>query len=235
MADGLVHERLMQRRLSTLAVEFARHLPYTVVSSLIAMVAVWYFGITQMQQHIGQSWTAEVRWSFHVLHPLHVCLSAITTTAVIWHFDRRLIKTLVIGLSSVIPCALSDYIVPFVGGRLLGQPMELHICLIDHPTLILPFLLLGIVGGLLFEERVSGHSVFSHGVHVFVSSSAAILYLVSFGFTGWLTDIQLVFPVLLVVVSAVWIPCCVSDIVIPISAIHERVHGGHRPVSRPSV
>ena len=212
----------MQRRLSALAVEFTRHLPYTVVSSLIAMVAVWYFGMTQNQQHAGTGWTSELQWSFHVLHPLHVCLSAITTTAVIWHFDRRLIKTLLVGLSSVIPCALSDYIVPFVGGRLLGQTMQLHICLIEHPTLILPFLLLGILGGLLFEARVSGHSVFSHGVHVFISSSAALLYLVSFGFTGWLTDIQWVFPVLLVVVIAVWIPCCLSDIVIPISAIHEH-------------
>ena len=211
----------MQRRVSTLAVELAHHLPYTVVSSLIAMVAVWYFGMTQNQLHAGSGWTSELQWSFHVLHPLHVCLSAITTTAVIWHFDRRLLKTLVIGLGSVIPCALSDYIVPFVGGRLLGQRMQLHICLIEHPTLILPFLLLGILGGLLFEERVSGHSVFSHGAHVFISSSAALLYLASFGFTGWLTDVQLVFPVLLVVVIAVWIPCCFSDIVIPVSAIHE--------------
>lgn len=225
----------MQRRLGTLAVEFSHHLPYTVVSSLIAMVAVWYFGTTQAQLHPGGEWTAELQWSFHVLHPLHVCLSAITTTAVIWHFDRRLIKTLMIGFASVIPCALSDYIVPFVGGRLLGQKMQLHICLIDHPTLILPFLLLGILGGLLFEERVSGHSVFSHGVHVFISSSAALLYLASFGCIGWLTDIQLVFPVLLIVVIAVWIPCCISDIVIPISAIHERVHGGDRAVSRPAV
>lgn len=210
----------MRRRLSVLAVEFAHHLPYTVVSSLMAMAAVWYFGMTQIQLH-GSGWGAETRWSFHVLHPLHVCLSAITTTAVLWHFDRKLIKTLCFGAGSVVPCAFSDYLVPFAGGRLLGQRMELHICLIEHPTLILPFLLLGIVAGLLFEERVSGHSVFSHGVHVFVSSLAALFYLVSFGFTGWLTDVQLVFPVLSVVVMAVWIPCCISDIVIPISAIHK--------------
>jgi hypothetical protein len=135
----------------------------------------------------------------------------------------------------VIPCAVSDYIVPFIGGKVLGQTMTLHICLIEHPMLIVPFLLLGVVGGLLFEGKMSDHSVFSHGAHVFVSSLAALLYLASFGFTGWMTNVHLVFPVLMVVVLAVWMPCCISDIVIPVSAIQEPSHGRHRPVSRPPV
>ncbi len=225
----------MKRRLDALLIELGHHLPYTIISSLIATAAVWYVVTTQLQQH-GAVWVSELRWTFHVLHPLHVCISAMTTTAVLWHFDRRLAKVLTIGvLGSVIPCGLSDYIVPFVGGKLLGQHMELHICLIDHPTLILPFLFLGLIAGLVFEQRISDSSVFSHGAHVFISSLAALFYLVSFGCTGWLSDIQLVFPVFLVVVIAVWIPCCISDIVIPVSAIHQHVHGGHHPVPRPSV
>ena len=192
----------MKQRIDRIIVELSHHLPYTVVSSLIAMAAVWYFGTTQIQQH-GAGWGSEMRWSFHVLHPLHVCLSAITTTAVLWHFDRNWLKTVLLGAGTVIPCALSDYIVPFFGGRILGQPMELHICLIDHPQLILPFLVLGIISGFLFEERLADSSVFSHGAHVFIASLAALLYLVSFGCTQWLTDIHLVFPVLMVVVMAV--------------------------------
>ena len=226
----------MRRRLRVLALELAHHLPYTIVSSLMAMVAVWYFGLMQMQQHPNSTWVSEVRWSFHVLHPLHVCISAITTTAVFWHFDRKLAKALWFGVfGSVIPCGFSDYIVPFIGGKVLGQQMQLHICLIEHPMLVLPFLLLWLLGGVVFEERISGGSVFSHGAHVFVSSLAALLYLVSFGFTGWMMDVRLVFPVLLVVVAAVWIPCCFSDIVIPVSALHEPSHGRRRPVSRPAV
>ncbi len=225
---------MTKQRWDVVIVELTHHLPYTVVSSFIAMVGVWYFGITQMAQHPG-GWIPETEWSFHVLHPMHVCISAITTTAVLWHFDRKFVKTLLVGLSSVIPCALSDYIVPFVGGRLLGQPMKLHICLIEHPMLIIPFLVLGVVGGFLFGEHVSGKSVFSHGVHVFISSLAALFYLVSFGCTGWMTDVRLVFPVLLVVVLAVWMPCCISDIVIPISALDEEPHGRPRAVPRPSI
>jgi hypothetical protein len=88
--------------------------------------------------------------------------------------------------------------------------------------LVLPFAALGVIGGLFFEERMAGGSVFSHGAHVFVSSLASLLYLVSFGLTAWMTDMRLVFPVFLVVVLAVWIPCCISDIVIPVSATHTH-------------
>jgi len=226
----------MRTRVSILVVEFGRHLPYTFICSLIAMGAVWYFGVTQMPQLAAAGISAEGEWSFHILHPMHIALSAIATTSVFWRYERRLTKAVLVGFfGTVIPCGFSDYIFPFVGGRLLGQPMDLHICLAEHPMLILPFLLLGILGGLLFEERLSGSSVFSHGAHVFVSSLASLLYLVSFGFTGWLTDIHLVFPVFVVVVIAVWIPCCISDIAIPVGAAHGHAHGRHSPVPSPSV
>jgi hypothetical protein len=226
----------MSRRFSVLAVEFAHHLPYTIISSLIAMAAVWLFGASQMHGRGFAAWAAQLEWSFHVLHPMHVCLSAIATTSVFWHYERRLAKALTVGfLGAVIPCGMSDYIFPFVGGRMLGQAMELHVCLLDHPMLIFPFLLVGIVCGLLFEERMAGGSVFSHGAHVFVSSLASLLYLVSFGFTGWLADARMVFPVFLVVVIAVWIPCCISDIVVPITSLHEYPHGGPQAVPRASV
>lgn len=226
----------MQDRLRVLAIEFAHHLPYTIISSLIAMGSVWLFGLTHLSQLADVGWGATGQWAFHILHPMHVALSAIATTSVFWRYERKLVKALTVGFfGTIIPCGLSDYIVPFLGGRLLNQTMELHVCLIEEPMLIVPFLLLGIVGGLLFEERVAGSSVFSHGAHVFVSSLASLLYLVSFGFTGWMSDTQLVFPVFLLVVIAVWIPCCLSDIAVPISAVHDPSHGGHRPVSSPAV
>lgn len=229
---------MTKRRWKIVGMELLRHLPYTSISSLIAMSAVWYFGMTQVARSTGAPWTKELEWSFHVLHPLHVCLSAITTTAALWRFRRKFLPALLVGFGSVIPCALSDYFVPFIGGKILGQQMTLHICLVEHPMLIVPFLSLGVLVGFLLEGRVSNHSFFSHGVHVFISSLAALVYLASFGFTGWMTDVNLVFPVFLVVVLAVWVPCCFSDIVVPVSAVHERhlhSHGPHRPVSRPAI
>jgi len=213
----------MERRVGALAIEFAHHLPYTIISSLMSMGAVWWFGVTQLQGQGLEPWADRLRDSFHISHPLHLTLSAIATTSVFWRHERQLLKAVLVGgLGTVIPCGLSDYIFPFIGGRLLGQPLELHLCVVEHPMLVFPFVALGIVGGLLFEERMSGSSLFSHGAHVFVSSLASLLYLVGFGFTSWMSDTHLLFPVFSVVVIAVWIPCCISDIVIPIGAVHQE-------------
>lgn len=92
-------------------------------------------------------------------------------------------------------------------------------CLVDHPQLFFPFLALGVVGGFWAEEQMTGSHLFSHGAHVFVSSAASLLYLMSFGFTSWMTDVRLVFPAFLIVVLAVWIPCCISDIVVPVTTV----------------
>lgn len=221
----------MKQRIDRLIVELGRHLPYTIISSLIAMGVVWYVGAST-----PEALEAQAHGSFHFLHPLHVCLSAIATTSNFWRYERKWLTAVVVGMAgTLIPCGLSDYIFPFIGGRMLGQPMELHLCLLEHPALVVPFTALGVIGGLFFEERMAGGSVFSHGAHVFVSSLASLLYLVSFGFSSWMQEINLLFPVFAIVVLAVWIPCCISDIIIPVSAAQEHSHGSHCPVSRPSL
>jgi hypothetical protein len=210
-----------------LALEFAHHLPYTFISSLLGMVIIWVFAGSRIRQGAALL-HEELDWFFHVLHPMHLCLSAVATTSVFWRHEKRLLKAVLVGFfGTVIPCGLSDYIFPFIGGKILSQPMELHVCFMQHPMIVLPFVAIGIIGGLLFEERLAGSSVFSHGAHVFVSSLASLLYLASFGFTGWMSDFNLVFPAFLVVVAAVWIPCCISDIVVPVSVVHSHCKHKH--------
>ena len=209
----------MRTRWQLLAIEFAHHLPYTLVGSLIAMAGVWWFGTQYLHNGHPELLFTQARASFHLFHPLHICLSAIATTSLFWRHERHLLRAVTVGaLGTIIPCGLSDYVFPYVGGRLLGQTMELHLCIVQHPQLFFPFLTLGIVGGLWAEERLTGSHLFSHGAHVFVSSAASLLYLISFGFTSWMTDVRLVFPAFLTVVLAVWIPCCISDIVVPTAA-----------------
>ena len=124
-------------------------------------------------------------------------------------------------LGAIIPCGLSDYLFPYLGGRLVGQTMELHMCLVDHPQLFFPFLVLGILAGFWAESRLTGSHLFSHGAHVFISSTASLLYLISFGFTAWMMDVRFVFPAFATIVLAVWIPCCISDVLVPVSAAHQ--------------
>jgi hypothetical protein len=206
----------MTRRWHVVVAEFAHHFPYTLVGSLIAMAGAWWFGAELLHQGRADELFLQSRSLFHLSHPLHICLSAIATTSLFWRYERHLLRAVLVGgLGTIIPCGLSDYVFPYVGGRLLGQPMELHMCIVDHPQLFFPFLALGIMGGFWAEERLTGGHLFSHGAHVFVSGAASLLYLMSFGFAAWMTDVRLVFPALVTVVLAVWIPCCISDIVVP--------------------
>ena len=93
-------------------------------------------------------------------------------------------------------------------------------CIVDHPQLFFPFLALGILGGFWAEERLTCSHLFSHGAHIVVSSAASLLYLISFGFTAWMTQVQFVFPAFVTIVLAVWVPCCISDIVVPTATAH---------------
>ena len=215
----------MTSRGKLLVAEFAHHLPYTIVGSLIAMAGVWWFGTQHLNNGDAETLLIQARESFHLFHPLHICLSAIATTSLFWRYERHLVRAVTVGaFGTIIPCGLSDYFFPYLGGRLLGQHMQLHVCIVSHPQLFFPFLILGILGGFWAEERLTGSHLFSHGAHVFISSAASLLYLVAFGFTGWMTDVRLVFPAFLTIVLAVWIPCCISDIVVPAVTVRTHEH-----------
>ena len=212
-------------RWNRVAEEFAHHLPYTIVGSLIAMAGVWWFGMQQLDNGHAERLLLQARSSFHIFHPLHICLSAIATTSLFWRHERDVGRAVLVGaFGTIIPCGLSDYVFPYIGGRLLGQTMQLHMCIIDHPQLFFPFLALGILGGFWAEERLTGSHLFSHGAHVFVSSAASLLYFASYGFTAWMTDVRLVFPAFFTIVLAVWVPCCISDIVVPTAAVRRHAH-----------
>jgi hypothetical protein len=206
----------MTLRWKVIVAEFAHHLPYTIVGTLVAMAGVWWFGTQHLNAGHQEQLLAQADSSFHLFHPMHISLSAIATTSLFWRHDRHLMRAIAVGaLGTIIPCGLSDYVFPYIGGRLMGQAMELHACIFSHPQLFFSFLALGILAGFWAEERLTGSHLFSHGAHIFVSSAASLLYLVSFGFTGWMTDVALVFPAFLTIVLAVWVPCCISDIVVP--------------------
>ena len=152
---------------------------------------------------------------FHVFHPIHMLFSAIATTAMFWRYERKFLKAILTGLIGALGvCSMSDVIMPYLSGLLLGaHDMTFHWCLIQHPMLVLPFALTGVGVGILCAETVQRSTYFSHSAHVFVSSAASIFYLVSFGFTEWPSQLGAVF---ILMVLAVTIPCCFSDVVFPL-------------------
>jgi len=189
--------------------ELQKHLPYTIFSVAVGMVALALLTVLIPDNNFPQA----SQNLFHVFHPLHMLFSATATTAMFWRHDRKELKAISIGfLGAVGVCGISDIFLPFIAGYLLNVKMELHICIIAHPTLILPFVFFGIFMGFILPPVVQS-TIFSHASHVLISGMASILYLVSFGLTEWIPAGGMVF---IYMVLAVMIPCCTSDIVFPL-------------------
>ncbi|MCD5390641.1 hypothetical protein LR007_02100 [candidate division NPL-UPA2 bacterium] len=202
----------MREHLHHLREELGEHLPYTIFSVAVGLGILGM--LTFVAELLGAKMAEPAHGLFHVFHPLHMLFSAAATTAMFWRHERKVIKAVVIGfLGAVGVCGMSDILIPYISGWLLGVEMELHICIIKHPMVILPFTAMGIFLGLVASTGTHKSTIFSHAGHVLVSSMASILYLVSYGLSEWMHVIGLVF---IYMVLAVIIPCCTSDIAFPL-------------------
>jgi uncharacterized membrane protein (DUF4010 family) len=67
-------------------------------------------------------------------------------------------------------------------------------------------------------EKTEG-VIFSHSLHVFISATASIFYLISFGLTEWVHQVG---SILIYMVLAVIIPCCTSDIIFPLLFVSKK-------------
>ncbi|MCM8773008.1 MAG: hypothetical protein NC926_03180 [Candidatus Omnitrophica bacterium] len=202
------------------------HLPFSVLSVSIGLIfasimtfLTELFGIENPSYYFEEI--------FHVFHPIHMLFSALATTAMFWKHEKKFLKAFLIGIvGSAGICGISDIFIPYISGFLLGVKMELHICIVKHPQLILPFLFLGVFIGYVAPETLekSEGVIFSHSLHVFISAVASIFYLISFGLFDWIHRIG---AVLIYMVLAVIIPCCTSDIIFPLLFTKRSREFGH--------
>lgn len=213
--------------------EFRHHLPFTIGAVIVALAAlgIWtevsppalaHDGHIHDHIHDGDHMIVPAYAAlFHVFHPLHVLLSAAATSAMFWRYDRRLTASIVVSLAgSIGVCGVSDAFLPFLGGSLLGVPMDLHICLFEEPHLVIPFAVIGTALGIFAANSMVGKipSIFSHSAHVMIATGATVMYLVGFGLTDWMSSFFLVF---LIVTLSVTLPCCSSDILFPLLLVNK--------------
>lgn len=189
--------------------ELKKHAPFTLAGAFTG-VAV---GLLCCGLPFSISHTA-----FYVLHPIHVVLSALVTASLyrLHRYGRRRFRgqlgaILVIGyVGSIGIATLSDSIIPFLAETLLQLPERaIHLGFIEKWWLVNPLAILGVA---LAYFRPATR--FPHAGHVLLSTWASVFHILmsaggEFGVGAWLVAFVFLF-------LAVWVPCCISDIVFPL-------------------
>ncbi len=203
-----------------IAKELATHIPFTAfgaLTGLIFTVIIIWGGFLNPISNTSET-------VFYVLHPTHVFLSALVTTAIYRLYGKgNLWAAILIGYTGAIGIAtLSDSIVPYLGESLAVLPgRELHIGFIEEPWLTNPPALLGIAIG--YWRPITK---FPHFGHVLISTWASLFHI--FMAVGESVNWIQLLPIFLFLFIAVWIPCCLSDIVYPLLFVRgARSHNHH--------
>ena len=207
------------------AKELARHAPFTVlgaVTGIIVMVIIVFSHAPREMSHT----------LFYTLHPIHVVLSALATTAMYRLRGKgKLWLAVLIGYTGSIGIAtLSDAVIPYLGGSLLNVSMEFHVPFIE--TAKIPFI------GIAKWQVVNAAAVlgiaigywkpttkFPHLGHVLLSTWASLFNFTAFGIANW---IPLLPFVLVFLFLAVWLPCCLSDILYPLLFVKSPLTVGEK-------
>ena len=189
--------------------ELRSHAPFTILGAVTGIVIMIFF--QKLPKEVSQN-------IFYILHPIHVVLSALVTASM-YELHKRghlggkcnLWILLIIGyVGSIGIATVSDSLIPYFGEKLLGmQDIDIHIGFIEKWWLINPLAILGVAIA-YFRPMTK----FPHSGHVLLSTWASLFhFIMNLGQTpNWF----LYAGILLFLFFAVWIPCCISDIVFPL-------------------
>jgi len=202
----------MFRRITS---ELRRHAPFTTlgaITGIIIMVIIVFGNVLPQVSKVSYT-------IFYILHPTHVVLSALVTTAMYKKYGNgKIWMAVLIGyLGSIGIATLSDSIIPYLGETLLGlENRGIHIGFIEEWQIVNPAALIGIIIGYLKPTTKLPHSG-----HVLISTWASLFHIImALGETvNWVAFLA----TFLFLFLAVWIPCCMSDIVFPLLFVKKEV------------
>ncbi|WP_459202157.1 hypothetical protein [Methanococcus sp. CF] len=195
--------------------ELGEHMPFTAFGAVFGIVLLIIFnGIS-----FSESYSI-----FYTLHPLHVFLSAFTTTSMYKLHSGGSIKGIkgilvlfLIGYAgSLFIATISDSLIPYIGEIILDMPNRgAHIGFIEEFWLVNSLALLGIV-----LAYFKPFTKVPHSGHVFLSTAASLFHIIMALGTG--LSFLMYFEIFLFLFIAVWIPCCTSDIIFPLIFIKSK-------------
>jgi hypothetical protein len=241
----------MHRKAVIVLEELRAHAPFTLFGSLTGIVMMLLF------RNLAETTSYRL---FYVFHPMHVVLSAIVAGSIfrLHERGRSTLVVLIVGYcASVGTATLSNSVIPFFGESILGvalptesevhgdptgessqaagqdspdavpQPHrpQIHLGFIEEWYIVNPAALLGLlIGNFLPRTKFphAGHiliATWASAAHIMMNTHSAITPLIVVG----------AFCVLFI---AVWVPCCSSDIIVPLlfvrtPHVHAESHHHH--------
>ena len=188
--------------------ELKHHLPFTTFATIIAIILVIFLQYL-FQKQISES-------LFEIFHPLHIVASSIVTAGIFYKYRPKVIYALLIGITgSIIIGSLSDIILPWLGGSLLGLGTSFHLLLIEEPVLIL---LSGLIGSSIgISTKITK---MPHFIHVFLSVFASLFYLLAF--SQIFNTFYFIVSFFIVFITVI-LPCCIGDILFPFFFLREKI------------
>jgi len=211
--------------------ELLHHLPYAIFSVALGLIILSFLDGFGLSDGHGEIVHGDHRHAangahllFHSFHFLHIIFAMTGSLIMFSRFSTNLFKGIVVSLvSSMFFCTLSDVILPYFAGMMLGVHMHFHLCFYSELHNIIPFYAIGLLNGIVMSKHSSSlktfYSVGSHFSHILISSLASLFYLVSEGFSNWYPQMGLLYIFLIV---AVVVPCTLADVVVPMFFAKSR-------------
>ncbi len=198
--------------------ELKIHAPFTIFGAITGIIVMALF------HRLPHTTSYNI---FYILHPIHVVLSALVTASIYnLHACGRgphikgkcnLWVLLVIGyVGSIGIATISDSLIPYLGEVLLNMPNRgIHIGFIEKWWLVNPLAILGVAIAYSWPT-----TKFPHAGHVLLSTWASLFHIIM-ATRGEALSWFWYIVIFLFLFSAVWIPCCLSDIVFPLLFVRK--------------
>ena len=193
----------MRKKLAIILKELKTHAPFALFGAFTGIVLMLVFRNLEQQA---------CERMFYVFHPAHVVLSAMVTASMFQLHTKRpkFFVVLLIGYFGSIGIAtVSDSLIPYVGELLLSLHAHAHVGFIEGWYIVNPAAILGVLIAYFWPK-----TKFPHSGHVLLSTWASSFHILM-AVSGQLSILRVIgsFGFLFL---AVWLPCCISDIVFPL-------------------
>jgi len=212
----------MKNKVKAVIVELKTHVPFTLFGAVTGILCMLLF------RNLAHNTAHNI---FYVLHPSHVILSAMVTASMFRLHNRKakFLLILIIGyVGSVGIATVSDSLIPYLGEVLLGMHAHAHVGFIEGWYIVNPAAISGVMIAYFWPR-----TKFPHAGHVLLSTWASSFHMIM-AMDGAVSAACIAVSFLFLFL-AVWLPCCISDIVFPLLCINQgKVINSQKNSERPA-